>query len=150
MGVCRNCGGKLVIGEFCSEDCQTGRRGVKNSELFAILKQQGGKCPLSGKDFIVRFCYTKKDKILYRKIVDPTTGKQAPIDHDHVSGFVRGIVVEKINWLLDEFHKGSYGSLQPPSVMVSYHNAPPAQIVCENLKFYGDYNGPIGLQAPHA
>jgi len=147
---CCNCGNPVSSGRFCSIDCETGRRGVKNSELFAILKQQGMRCPLSGREFIIQFCYTKKDKILYCRIIDPTTGKQAPIDHDHKTGRVRGIVIEKINWLLDEFHKGSYGGLNQPEGMISYHNNPPAQEVCKNLKFYGDYNGPIGMQAPHA
>ena len=49
-----------------------------------------------------------------------------PVDHDHISGFIRGILSEKVNLLLDQWEKKTYGKLSKPQELSDYQNNPPA------------------------
>ena len=49
-----------------------------------------------------------------------------PVDHDHKTGFIRGILSEKLNLLLDQWEKLTYGKLSKPKELTDYQNDPPA------------------------
>ena len=49
-----------------------------------------------------------------------------PVDHDHESGFIRGILSEKVNLLLDQWEKNTYGNLSKPPELSEYQKNPPA------------------------
>jgi hypothetical protein len=93
-----------------------GRHGLTNEQIYELADYQGFKCPLSGIKFIV------KDGEIY----DPTTNKRISIDHDHESGLVRGLLVQKVNWLIDQWEQNSYGALSMPPEILKYKENPPA------------------------
>ena len=97
-------------------------KGMSPKQYLELMKFQNFKCPLSGK----KFKYSPEDK----KILDiegRVTNIQAPpIDHDHESGFIRGILSEKINLLLDQWEKKTYGILSKPKELSGYQTNPPA------------------------
>jgi hypothetical protein len=121
MKICNKCNTNSVPNTRCRicSDCKHGRRGLRASELLKIATHQGMQCPLSGNRFEVN------DK---GQVIDTATKKQAHIDHDHASGLIRGLLSEKLNWLVDEFEKGSYGFLSEPQELKNYRSSPPAFI----------------------
>lgn len=72
-----------------------GRHGLTAQQIYAIAEYQGFKCPLSGVNFIV----------INGEIFDPTTNKRISIDHDHSTGFIRGLLIQKVNWLIDQWEQ---------------------------------------------
>ena len=94
----------------------TGRHGLSLEQIFKLAEFQGFKCPLSGLDFII------KDGEIY----DPTTNKRIAIDHDHTTGLIRGLLIQKVNWLVDQREQNSYGVLSMQPEILAYKENPPA------------------------
>jgi hypothetical protein len=94
----------------------TGRHGLSAEQIYKLAEFQGFKCPLSGVDFI----------ITDGEIYDPTTNKRIAIDHDHTSGLIRGLLIQKVNWLVDQWEQNSYGELSMPPEILQYKQNPPA------------------------
>jgi hypothetical protein len=94
----------------------SGRHGLTVEQIYQLAEFQEFKCPLSGMDLIV------KDGEIY----DPTTNKRIAIDHDHQTGFIRGLLIQKVNWLVDQWEQNSYGDLSMPPEILNYKQNPPA------------------------
>tara|TARA_X000001036_G_scaffold438841_1_gene487814 strand:- start:1825 stop:2196 length:372 start_codon:yes stop_codon:yes gene_type:complete len=97
-------------------------KGMTPDQYITLMEYQKFSCPLSGK----KFEYSSKDK----KFID-VEGRQTsiiapPVDHDHKTGFIRGILSEKLNLLLDQWEKLTYGKLSKPKELTDYQNDPPA------------------------
>jgi hypothetical protein len=92
------------------------RHGLTVEQIYQIAEFQGFKCPLSGVDFDIR----------NGEVYDPTTGKRISIDHDHTTGYIRGLLIQKVNWLVDQWEQNSYGKLSLPPEILDYKNNPPA------------------------
>ena len=58
-----------------------------------------------------------------------------PVDHDHNTGFIRGILSEKVNLLLDQWEKKTYGNLSKPKELTDYQNDPPAYKCIGKVKY---------------
>ncbi len=101
---------------FQSWGMGSGRHGLTVEQIYQLAEFQGFKCPLSGMDLVV------KDGEIY----DPTTNKRIAIDHDHQTGFIRGLLIQKVNWLVDQWEQNSYGILSMPSEILEYKQNPPA------------------------
>jgi len=93
-----------------------GRHGLSIEQIYSIAKEQGFVCPLSKVALEVR------DGEVY----DPTTGKRIAIDHCHRTGFIRGLLIQKVNWLVDQWEQNSYGELSMPLEILKYKEDPPA------------------------
>lgn len=93
-----------------------GRHGLSIEQIYKLAEAQNFECPLSGERLVVR------DGEIY----DPTTGKRIAIDHDHGSGLIRGLLIQKVNWLVDQWEQNSYGKLSMPPEIIAYKNNPPA------------------------
>jgi len=102
-----------------------GRHGLSVEQIFKIAEFQGFKCPLSGLDF----------KIIDGEIYDPTTNKRISIDHDHTSGLIRGLLIQKVNWLIDQWEQSSYGVLSMPPEILAYKQNPPAFQAIGQVKY---------------
>jgi len=94
----------------------SGRHGLTIEQIYQLAEFQEFKCPLSGTELVVR------DGEIY----DPTTNKRIAIDHDHQSGFIRGLLIQKVNWLVDQWEQNSYGILSMPAEILDYKENPPA------------------------
>lgn len=77
-----------------------GRHGISNEQIYKIAEFQGFKCALSKVPF----------EIIDGEIYDPTTKKRIAMNHDHTTGFIRGLLIQKVNWLIDQWEKSSYES----------------------------------------
>jgi hypothetical protein len=93
-----------------------GRHGLTLEQIYKLAEAQNFECPISGEKLIVR------DGEIY----DPSTGKRIPIDHDHNTGLIRGLLIQKVNWLIDQWDQNSYGKLSMPQEILDYKNNPPA------------------------
>ena len=91
--------------------------GMSIQEYYDLLEYQNFQCPLSGNPF--------RYDALKRKYLD-INNKAPPVDHDHATGFIRGILSEKLNWLERQWELGSYGHLSKPQELTDYQNNPPA------------------------
>ena len=92
-------------------------RGLTHEQFIELIKYQNFRCALSGKKFEY-----KED---LQKFID-VTGKAPPIDHDHETGFIRGILSQKVNWLERQWELDSYGHLSKPKELTEYQQDPPA------------------------
>ena len=97
-------------------------KGMTADQYITLLEYQKFSCPLSGKKF--KYSSTKK------KFLD-IEGRQTsiiapPVDHDHKTGYIRGILSEKVNLLLDQWEKQTYGNLTKPNELTEYQKNPPA------------------------
>lgn len=95
---------------------QKGRHGLSDEQIFLIAQEQGFVCPLS------KIALDIRDGEIY----DPTTGKRIAIDHCHRTGFIRGLLIQKVNWLVDQWEQNSYGELSMPPEILEYKSNPPA------------------------
>jgi hypothetical protein len=102
-----------------------GRHGLTNEQIYELAKYQNFECPLSKVKFEIR------DGEIY----DPTTGKRIAIDHDHKDGWIRGLLIQKVNWLVDQWEQNSYGQLSMPPEILEYKKNPPAFKCLGNLKY---------------
>ena len=94
----------------------SGRHGLTVEQIYQLAEFQGFKCPLSGMELVVK----------EGEIYDPTTNKRIAIDHDHQTGFIRGLLIQKVNWLVDQGDHNSYGILSMPPEILKYKENPPA------------------------
>ena len=102
-----------------------GRHGLTLEQIYKLAEAQNFECPLSGEKLEVR------DGEIY----DPTSGKRISIDHDHKTGLIRGLLIEKVNWLIDQWEHLSYGKLPMPHEIVEYKNNPPAFNAIGKIKY---------------
>ena len=102
-----------------------GRHGLSNEQIYELAKHQNFECPLSKVKFEIR------DEEIY----DPTTGKRIAIDHDHNEGWIRGLLIQKVNWLVDQWEQNSYGQLSMPAEILEYKNNPPAFKCLGKIKY---------------
>ena len=93
-----------------------GRHGLTVEQIYELAKFQSFKCPLSGFEL----------KVIDGEIYDPTTNKRISIDHDHQTGYIRGLLVQKVNGLVDQWEQNSYGKLTMPEEIRRYKSDPPA------------------------
>ena len=92
------------------------RHGLSSEQIYALAEFQAFKCAISGVEFLI------EDGEVY----DPTTKKRVSIDHDHISGLIRGLLIQKVNWLVDQWEQNSYGELSMPPEITEYKSNPPA------------------------
>ena len=102
-----------------------GRHGLTVEQIYSLAEHQNFECPLSGVKLEVR------DGEIY----DPTTGKLISIDHDHTTGLIRGLLIQKVNWLIDQWEQNSYGKLSMPPEILNYKNNPPAFSAIGRIKY---------------
>ena len=66
------------------------------------------------------------------EIYDPTANKRIAIDHDHQTGYIRGLLIQKVNWLVDQLEQNSFGVLSMPLEILKYkENSPEFEILGE-------------------
>ena len=100
--------------------------GLSKEQYIKLLEYQNFKCYLSG----IFFEYNKGKQ----RFVD-INGKAPPIDHDHKTMNIRGILSEKVNWLERQWELGSYGNLSKPKELTEYQNRPPAVKLFGEIKY---------------
>ena len=101
--------------------------GMTHQQYHDLLDYQDFKCPISGNEFT----YDPVKK----KFLDIDGKAAPPVDHDHGTGFIRGILTQKINWLERQWELGSYGKLSKPKELTDYQNDPPAYHVIGKIQF---------------
>ena len=89
---------------------------------MALIRAQNFSCPISGHIFE----YSQEKKRFLDVSGNSEKPKAPPVDHDHSTGFIRGILSEKVNFLLDQWEKKSYGNLSKPKEITDYQINPPA------------------------
>tara|TARA_Y100000741_G_scaffold362221_1_gene347586 strand:+ start:2596 stop:2955 length:360 start_codon:yes stop_codon:yes gene_type:complete len=98
--------------------------GMSPDQYIKLMEYQNFECPLSG----IKFQYDSQ-KLKFLDI----NGKAPPIDHDHETSYIRGILSEKVNWLERQWELGSYGKLSKPKELTDYQNNPPAEKAIGNI-----------------
>ena len=106
---------KIIIKGY--DITKTIRHGLSPEQYLELLEFQNFKCPLSGILF--------NHSVEKQKFLD-VNGKSPPIDHDHNTMFIRGILSEKVNWLERQWELGSYGNLSKPLELTEYQKNPPS------------------------
>ena len=106
-------------------------KGMTPEQYITLMEFQNFSCPLSGKKF--KYFFAEK------KFLDKEGRKSSiiapPVDHDHKTGFIRGILSEKLNLLLDQWEKKTYGNLSKPKELTDYQNDPPAYKCIGKVKY---------------
>tara|TARA_B100001057_G_C22010374_1_gene629553 strand:- start:80 stop:451 length:372 start_codon:yes stop_codon:yes gene_type:complete len=106
-------------------------KGMTPEQYITLMEFQNFSCPLSGK----KFKYSFEEK----KFIDKEGRKSSiiapPVDHDHNTGFIRGILSEKVNLLLDQWEKKTYGNLSKPRELTDYQTDPPAYKCIGKVKY---------------
>ncbi len=88
-------------------------------------------CPLSKVELVI-----KNGEVFDPSNLDKSDNpKRISIDHDHETGFVRGLLIQKVNWLIDQWEKKSYGELSMPPEITKYKNDPPAFRAIGKIKY---------------
>ena len=97
-------------------------RGMTPEQYICLMEYQNFTCPLSGK----KFEYSKEEQ-KFLDVEDKREVKRSPtIDHDHNTLCIRGILTDKVNMLLDQWEKKTYGKLSKPDELTKYQQNPPA------------------------
>ena len=105
---------------------KTIRHGLTPEQYIELMEYQNFECPLSG----IKFVHSQEKQ----KFLD-LNKKSPPIDHDHRTGFIRGILSEKVNWLERQWELGSYGKLSKPSELTEYQKKPPSFQCIGRIKY---------------
>ena len=110
---------------------QTTLHGLTPKQYIDLMEYQNFECALSGNKFeykedLQKFIDVKKPK---------APPKAPPIDHDHETMLIRGILTEKTNWLVDQWEQGSYGKLSKPQELSDYQKNPPAFKIIGKIKY---------------
>ena len=101
----------------------------KDEIRLLLAEHQLWICPISGKEF----------KLINGRVIDPTTGKAPPVDHCHKTGLIRGLLIQKVNWLIDQWENyDAYGMLEKPRQIINYQLNPPAFDAIGKV-MYNDY-----------
>ena len=99
---------------------------IKKDDIrLQLAEAQDFTCPLSKVKFI----------LVEGRVIDPTTKKAVSVDHDHETGFVRGVLIQKVNWLVDQWQQGSYGELTQPQEITDYLKDYPARAALGNVLY---------------
>ena len=106
-------------------------KGMTPEQYITLIKFQSFSCPLSGK----KFKYSFEEKKFIAKEGRKSSIIAPPVDHDHNTGFIRGILSEKLNLLLDQCEKKTYGNLSKPKKLTDYQNDPPAYKCIGKVKY---------------
>ena len=106
-------------------------KGMTPEQYITLMEFQNFSCPLSGK----KFKYSFEEKKFLDKEVRKSSIIAPPVDHDHKTGFIRGILSEKLNLLLDQWEKKTYGDLSKPKELTDYQNDPPAYKCIGKVKY---------------
>ena len=101
------------------------RHGISEEQIYKIAEIQEFVCALSKVPL----------KIIDGEVYDPTTNKRISIDHDHFTGFIRGLLIQKVNWLVDQWEQNSYGVLSMPPEILVYKENPPAFTAIGKVKY---------------
>jgi hypothetical protein len=102
-----------------------GRHGITKEQIYQIAEIQEFVCALSKVPL----------EIIDGEVYDPTTNKRISIDHDHTTGFIRGLLIQKVNWLVDQWEQNSYGVLSMPPEILAYKENPPAFAAIGKVKY---------------
>ena len=106
-------------------------KGMSPNQYITLMEFQKFSCPLSGKKF--------EYSIYEKKFIDKEGRKSSiiapPVDHDHNTGFIRGILSEKLNLLLDQWEKKTYGNLSKPKELTDYQKDQPAYKCIVKVKY---------------
>ena len=105
--------------------------GMTPEQYFTLMEFQNFSCPLSGK----KFKYSFEEKKFLDKEGRKSSIIAPPVDHDHKTGFIRSILSEKLNLLLDQWEKKTYGDLSKPKELTDYQNDPPAYKCIGKVKY---------------
>ncbi len=89
----------------------------KDHIRLKLAESQNWICPISKVKFI----------LINNRVIDPTTNKAVSVDHCHKTGLIRGVLIQKVNWLIDQWDLGSYGDLPRPQEITNYLNNYPAR-----------------------
>ena len=106
-------------------------KGMTPEQYITLMEFQNFPCPLSGK----KFKYSFEEKKFLDKEVRKSSIIAPPVDHDHKTGFIRSILSEKLNLLLDQWEKKTYGDLSKPKELTDYQNDPPAYKCIGKVKY---------------
>ena len=106
-------------------------KGMTPEQYITLMEFQNFSCPLSGK----KFKYSFEEKKFLDKEGRNSSIIAPPVDHDHKTGFIRGILSEKLNLLLDQWEKKTYGNLSKPKELTDYQNDPPAYKCIGKVKY---------------
>ena len=102
--------------------------GLSKEQYIKLLEYQNFKCYLSG----ISFEHSKEKQ----RFLDRGGRKSPPIDHDHKTGIIRGVLSEKVNMLVDQWEKyNAYGTLSKPEELTAYQNRPPAVELFGEIKY---------------
>ena len=118
----------IVIGYNISKQ---NLKGMTPEQYITLMEFQNFSCPLSGK----KFKYSFEEKKFLDKEGRKSRIIAPPVDHDHKTGFIRGILSEKVNLLLDQWEKKTYGNLSKPKELTDYQNDPPAYKCIGKVKY---------------
>jgi len=123
MNKCK-CGNLCESKKKTCSNCKNGRHGVKFDEMKRIAELQWMKCPILGTPFALDETHEES------RILDLNKGKRwktgnkklqrVCIDHDHITGDIRGLLSNMGNMLVGGFDRGEYGTLSMPKEMNEY------------------------------
>ena len=120
----------------------TSLHGLDHEQYFELMKFQDFKCAISGFEFVYdnekkKFIDSRGDWLTAKGRTFPK--KAPPLDHCHQSGFIRGILSENLNRLMDQWSHNTYGNITKPPELDEYGDNPPAyrsigRIVSSNFR----------------
>jgi len=117
----------------------TSLHGLSLEQYYSLLKYQNFRCPISGFEFVYdsdkkRFIDSRDGTWVTAK-GKPIPRKAPPLDHDHETGYIRGLLSENLNLLETQWRHGTYGSIMEPVELMIYRDDPPAYKCIGKVKF---------------
>ena len=121
-------------GEFLDPTTAPLKSNEKNGDSYEVEVKRAGVM-LKEKRYVIEYVDSET-----KNRYDVGRMKRVAVDHAHNKDdgqtqqdkkadpdIVRGLLIEKANWLVDEFQKGSYGNLKAPETIKQYLDNPPAK-----------------------